>query len=422
MKLRQLMKILYLHQHFSPPNGTGNNRSLELAQNWVKAGHEVIIVCGSGNFENRIPFFQLYKRHQFDGLKVIQLNVNYSHFASFSARILSFFHFVAIVLCLSLKLRKTDIVYASSTPLTIGLLGIWFKKWFRKPFVFETVDLWPDVPIGMQILKNKWLIKSCLKLEKWIYKEAQTIVCLSEGMQKAIEKKGVTQSKIVVSQNGTNCSTFRPRENKAKAKQELGYSEYDFIVLYAGTIGLANGLEYWVDVAKNIKLINIHFIFLGNGNKKNEVVQYVKNQGTTNISFVEAVPKTEVKKYVDAADLGIVSFASYPILETNSANKFYDYLASGLPVLINYEGWQKYYLERFHCGFASRNKAELVNCILKLYEDETTRNTLSINARKLAEIHFDREKIAEALLDVLYDAKLKKHPKFAGSNKLETTS
>jgi glycosyltransferase involved in cell wall biosynthesis len=393
------LRILYLHQHFCPPNGIGNNRSLELASHLVNAGHEVTIVCGSGNFSDRLPLFQLLKRYNFEGIKVIRLNVNYSHFNSFITRIWHFFNFLILSIFTSFLTRKTDIVYASSTPLTVGILGIWYKRIFGIRFIFEIVDLWPDVPIGMGIINNKWLIKTLFALEKWIYSESSHIVCLSEGMQDLIIRKGIKIEKISVSHNGTNCEVFKPNNSKTLSKQALGYKEDDFIVLYAGTIGMANGIEQLIDIATIVSNPKIHFLIIGDGNRKKEVQEYANSKNVMNLKFINPVQKIEVKRYFDAADIGTVIFAPFTILETNSANKWYDYLASGLPVIINYEGWQKHYLEEYNCGFSNKNVLLLAKWVIELSKNKELYREQASNARKLATIKFERKLIALELME-----------------------
>ena len=325
---------------------------------------------------------------------MIRLNVNYSHFDSFAIRVFHFVLFLILSIFTSFFTQKTDIVYASSTPLTIGLLGIWYKRIFGIRFVFETVDLWPDVPVGMGIIKNKWLIKAVYKIEKWMYTESSHIVCLSEGMQEMIIQKGIKKEKISVSHNGTNCEIFKPNNSKILSKPALGYKENDFIVLYAGTVGMANGLEQLIDIAQAVSNPDIHFLIIGDGNRKKEVQAYALSKSVINLKFINSVPKDKVKHYFDAADIGAVIFAPFTILETNSANKWYDYLASGLPVMINYEGWQKHYLEEYNCGFSSKNTLFLAEWILKSSQNKELYLEQASNARKLAEVKFDRKLIA----------------------------
>lgn len=368
---------------------------------------KVTIVCGSGNFSDPMSRFQWMKRYEFEGIEVLRLNVGYSHYHGFSVRITHFIRFLVLGIFTSFRTGKIDFVYASSTPLTVGLLGIWYKRILGKRFVFETVDLWPDVPIGMGIVRHPWLVKAAYACERWIYAEAEHIVCLSEGMRDEILKKGIEAHKITVSHNGTNGDLFQPSQTKESAKIALGYHENDFIVLYAGTIGLANGLEQLVDLATFVSTTRIRFLVLGDGNRKQEVMHYAQLRHACNVQFVSAVPKEEVIRYFAAADVGAVFFAPYPILNTNSANKWYDYLAYGLPVMINYEGWQLGYLHKAQCGFGSPDLHVLAQKLTQLAHDPLQYHQMSLQARDLAIQRFDRKLLAQTLL-ALFE-KLRKH-------------
>ncbi len=402
------MNILYFHQHFSPPESSGNNRSFELATYWAKAGHRVTIVCGSGNFSEPLPWFSLFKNYSINDFTVVRLNIQYSHFYSFSKRVFSFFKYLIICILLTFKWRQADIVYASSTPLTVGIIALWLKKIFNKPYIFETVDLWPDVPIQMGIIKSLLLVKALFTLEHLIYKEASHIVCLSEGMKEAIIAKRIDVHKVSVAHNGTNCSFFKPFENKMMAKSQLNLQKDKFIILYAGTIGEANGLTFLVDLADEIEKITpntVQFLILGDGNRKEDVKKYFQSKDLQNIIFLDSIPKSDVKPYFDAADAGFVCFASYPLLETNSANKFYDYLASGLPVFINYGGWQKQYLDEFKAGISHTTSLGLAKKINLLSNNKTLLSQIGKNGRLLAEKRFDRYIISQIILDIFTSIK-----------------
>lgn len=305
-------------------------------------------------------------------------------------------------------MRKADIIYASSTPLTIGITALWLKYFFNKPYVFETVDLWPDTPIQMGIIKNNFLKKALWSLEKIIYKKASHIICLSEGMKELIVSKKINDEKVTIAHNGTDCSYFTPCINKDFVKGKLNLTKGKFTILYAGTIGEANGLHFLAEVANEIQKNSQHsvqFLIVGNGNRKEELKTYCQNKSLQNILFLDTVPKAMVKQFFDAADTGFVCFAPYPILETNSANKFYDYLAAGLPVLINYGGWQKNYLDEFHAGFSQRTPKEMAKQIILLSQNKNLLAEMGKNARSLAETRFDRKDIAEKILDIFTSIK-----------------
>ena len=305
-------------------------------------------------------------------------------------------------------MRKADIVYASSTPLTVGITALWLRFIFKRPYVFETVDLWPDTPIQIGIIKNPFLKKALWSLENLIYKRASRIVCLSEGMRELIIGKNINPEKISVAHNGTDCSFFTPCKNKDYAKGQLNLANDRFTILYAGTIGEANGLTFLADVAEEVQKLSpdlIQFLILGNGNRKKDLRTYCQTKNLQNIVFLDAVPKAKVKQFFDAADAGFVCFAPYPILETNSANKFYDYVAAGLPVLINYGGWQKHYLNKFQAGFSQNTPTEMANKIVLLSQNKILSSQMGKNARFLAETRFDRRNIAQKILDIFSSIK-----------------
>lgn len=394
------MRILYLHQHFCPPDGAGNNRSYEFGKEWQALGHDVIILSGSGNFKDTLPFWTFSKKYNYSGLKVIRLNVPYSHYMSFKRRSFAFLHYLFFSFLFSFRLPKFDIVYASSTPLTVGLLGIWCKRKLGSRLLFETVDLWPDVPVEMGLINNKSIIQYLYRLEKWIYRESDRIVCLSEGMRDEIVQKGIDTERIIVAHNGSNTSIFHPVKDKLSMKITLGFQKTDFIVLYAGTIGLANKAEFIVEVAKILQekgSQNVTLLMIGDGNRSSKLREVMSTSAVSNIKWLNTIKKAEVVRYFQASDIGVVLFAPFKILETNSANKFFDYLASGLPVLINYGGWQKEYLEGYSCGFSEPSAQAMAEKILQLASSSSDYSKMGKNARELAVRSFDRKAIAAAL-------------------------
>lgn len=391
--------ILFIHQHFCPPGGFGNNRSYEIAKALVQSGHSVTILAGSGNFGKQPDAF--FSTQILDGIRVDVIRITYAHKMTYLKRIISFILFALSCCCRVFHYKKSiDLIYASSTPLSIGVVGIWYKYILKKPLFFETVDIWPDVPVHMNILKNKHLISILYWMEKKIYETSDYIIALSDGMKEYIQHKGISSDKISVLYNGTNIQTFFPQVEKAFLRASHHISSSDFIVLYAGTIGLANGLEFFIQTAAHLQTAqhnHIKFYLIGDGNRLQAVKLYAKQINATNVVFIESMPKNSVSEYFQFADIGIVSFAPFPILTTNSANKFYDYLASGLPVLINYEGWQKKVLEQHDCGFAANDPLVAANIIIKLSQQPKLCKEMSEKARALAEDQYDRIKIAAQL-------------------------
>lgn len=331
-----------------------------------------------------------------DGVKVVALPVPYAHLMGFGRRVWAFLQFFRGGMREAKRLAKPDLIYASSTPPTVGEMGRRLSREWAVPFVFETVDVWPDVPIGMEIIRSSMLAAWLNRRVDRIYAEAAHIIALSDGMRDQILSHGVDPSKVTVSYNGTNLKAFPFTQRTIQEGLH---------VIYTGTVGVANGVSVLADLSLELAkrgVSGVRFTVLGRGNDLDAVKAYIQALGVTNVQFLDQVPKSEVAGILASADVGIVTFAPFPVLEANSANKFYDYLASGLPVLINYQGWQARYLKDYRCGLSSKmgDVATLAENVEWLLRNPEARMEMGINGRKLAEECFDREMIAVQLLKV----------------------
>lgn len=394
------MHILYLHQYFCPPGGTGNDRSLQFSRYWRDAGHRVTILTSDAYFppQQQITTGEAHFILE-EGIEVHVLGVPYSHQMPFRQRIRSFRQFYRKALRYARQLPSPDIIYASSTPLTVGELGRRLAKRHGKPFVLETVDVWPDVPIGMGIIRNGLVIRWLHSRTNRIYREAARVITLSEGMQAQVLSHGVPQEKVKVVHNGTEPEYFRCGRREPSDRT---------IVLYAGTVGIANDLTRLLAAVSLIEKQgrqDILFRIMGEGNDLTRVKAEAEALRLKTVEFVMPVPKDKVVAALQQAHIGVVCFAAHPVLEANSANKFYDYLAAGLPVVINYEGWQAGYLSQWACGLSSPqgDTAGLAANLLKLADDPGLRETMGEKGVRLAAEKFDRKKLADLVIREFHD-------------------
>lgn len=384
------MKILYIHQYFCPPNGYGNNRSYELAKYWVEEGHSVMMLTSSAHFPPNHPVHQKsYHYEIIEGIETYILNVPYSHFFSFYKRIVAFLKFYYKAHQILKKIGKTDVIYASSTPPSVGELGrVWSRKW-GIPLFFETVDVWPDVPEQMKIINNYFILRYLHSKVEKIYHHAHKIIALSPDMKKQIMNHQVPENKIIVSYNGTNTNLFFPLPKCNSLPK----------VVYAGAVGKVNDVSSFIKAAKFFEN-QAEFLLLGNGNEAEKVKKIIQELKPQNLKWQTWVPKNEVHPLIANADIGVSTIANFKVLEANSANKFYDYLACGLPVVNNYEGWQKEFLLENQCGLSSElgNFKEFIQNLEHFIQNSAKREIMGKNARAAAVKYFDRKQLAEDLL------------------------
>jgi len=397
------MNILYIHQHFAIPSGSTGTRSYEFARRWVKAGHKVTVITGHYDIGG-VEYSN--KPQVINGVEVRIAGTRYSNKQSFVRRVMSFFGFMIFSFFAGLRVKDVDVVYATSTPLTIGIPAMLLKLFKRKPYVFEVRDQWPQIPIELGYIKNKLLIRALLWLEKRIYKSASAVVGLSPGMSAGV-KEVIGEDKLIETvPNSSDTEVFRPDIDGSDIRKKHGW-ENKFVLMHFGAMGKANGLEFLVDVAERLKGNNgIHFVIIGDGATRQSVLDRVNKLGLKNIELLGSIPKTILPQYVAACDVSTVVFADYPILEHNSANKFFDSLSAGKPVLLNYSGWQRDAIEKVEAGYGCRqcDIGEFIEKVNFLFENKELLGKLGSNARSLAETEFSRDKLASKVLNVIESA------------------
>ncbi|MDD5458675.1 MAG: glycosyltransferase family 4 protein [Phycisphaerae bacterium] len=398
------MHILYLHQHFAIPAGSTGTRSYEFARRWIKAGHMVTVITGRCDVGG-LDYSK--KTQSIDGIKVIIAGGHYSNKQSFLRRIFTFISFVIMSIIVGCKQKNVDIIYATSTPLTVGVPAVVIKWLKRIPFVFEVRDQWPQVPIALGIIKNKILIKILLCLEKIIYKNASSIVALSPGMAEGIKKVFPDKTKqIIVVPNCSDTELFHSDIDGSVIRQKYGWDK-KVVFLHAGAMGKVNSLNFIIDAAEKLKENkDILFVLLGQGNQKLSLEKRLTELNLDNVQILPPVAKRKLPEFFAAADVGTVIIGNYPIIEHNSANKFFDTLSAGKPVLLNYSGWQREIIESQNAGLGCKlcDLDEFVEKVLFLAKNRENLNQMGKNARKLAEEKFSRDKSAGRVLRSLEKA------------------
>ena len=404
------MKILYLHQHFSTPHGSTGTRSYEIARRLISEGHEVDIVCGSfdsassglnSKFKNGI------RKGSFEGINITELKIEYSNTQSFFKRSASFLSYAFRTTYIALT-YKYDLIFTTSTPLTAAIPGI-LAKWFRnKKFIFEVRDLWPELPRQMKVITNPFILKVLSIIEYLAYNTADKCIGLSPGITDGILKIRKDQNNVITIPNGCDIDLFNPiKQNDVNID-----FENNFIALYAGTHGMANGLDYILEAAKYLKKSNeegIKLVLIGNGMLKESLVAEAKRSQLNNVMFLDPLTKMELAHIMKKANLGIQSLKNVPsFYYGTSPNKFFDYIASGLPVIVNYPGWVKDLITEYKCGFyASENSPQdFAKCLIKAKKNQAKLKIMAENSINLAKTKFNRNNLAKEWISFVTESKL----------------
>ncbi len=408
------MHILYLHQYFATRKGMTGTRSYEFSRHLVARGHSVtMMTSGRENQEFPVPHGQPYAEYQSEGIHVVSIAAAYNDPQAGTGmngwqRMLKFYQFAWLAGRVGKKLRRPDVVFATHTPLPIGLAGLALGRHFEVPFVFEVRDLWPEALVNVGALNNPLAIWWLKRMAATIYAGAKHIVALSPGMKEGIVRRGAPAEKVTVIANGSDLDLFSPDADGSAARQQLGLGE-KFAAVYFGAMGLANGLEYVIEAARILAgrgNSDIIVVLHGSGGKRPDLEKMARQYELTNVIFSDPAPgKEQVAQIVAACQVCLTIYRASKE-RTWCPNKMFDALAAGRPVLINVPGWLGETIENNQCGRCldpDRPEA-LADALEELAANPDLCRRMGRNARALAEREFAREKLADQLERVLLEA------------------
>lgn len=398
------MKVLYFHQHFVTPHGAGAIRSYAMARKLIERGHQVTMVCGSfsgGNTGLSGPYSKGVRRGTIDGIDVVEFDLAYSNHDGLLKRSFTFLKFALRSVMLALR-ESYDLVFATTTPLTAGIPGI-VARWLRgKTFVFEVRDLWPELPRAMGVIRNPVVLWAMGVLEWASYRSAHALVGLSPGIVEGIMHQGVPRERIALVPNGCDLDLFA---QDAPPWRPGGVAPTDLMAVFAGTHGVANGLDAVLDAAAELKRRgrgDIKLVLIGNGKLKPDLQARAAREALDNVVFHDPVNKTKLASLMAATDLGLQVLANVPAFYFGtSPNKFFDYIAAGLPVLNNYPGWLAGMINENCCGFAviPKDAAAFADALEVAAADRNALKEMGERSRKLAQDQFDRRLLADRWAD-----------------------
>jgi glycosyltransferase involved in cell wall biosynthesis len=408
------MRILYIHQYFASRKGRTGTRSYEFGRYLARRGHEVtMITSGADNAEFPCRPKQASCEHQIDGIRVLSVGAGYNdpHMGTTMGgckRMLRFCQFARSATKVGKQQMPPTVVFATHTPLTVGLAGMALSRHFGVPFVFEVRDLWPEALVNVGALRNPAVIWTMRKTAHLIYRTADHIVALSPGMEQGILQSGVEPERVTMIPNASDLDLFDPALDGSSARERLGLGER-FAAVYFGAMGLANGLEYVIEAAKVLaakKADGIVLVLHGSGGKRAELEAMVRKHKLKNVVFSDLVAdKGEVARIVAGCDACLTIYRAAKE-QTWSPNKMFDALAAGKPVLINVGGWLGETIENNHCGLCldPTKPQALADALVKLSREPDLCRRMGQNARALAERQFDRAVLASRLEEVLLNA------------------
>ncbi len=384
-----------------------------MARYSVKNGHTVTMVCGSYDLSATgltDPFERGKREGVVEGIRIIEFDLSYSNADGLLKRTWLFLKFAASSSNIALR-TKYDVLFATTTPLTAGIPGI-LARWFcGKPFVFEVRDLWPELPKAMKVITNPIVLWAMSILEFISYRSAHRCVALSPGISDGIEKRGVPHDRIRMVSNGCDLEIFA--KGDISPQRPDGVEPGDLLALFAGTHGEANGLDAVLHTAAVLKSRNrndIKFVLVGGGKLKPALQKRAAEEGLGNVLFLDPMDKANLAQLMAGSDIGLQCLANIPAFQYGtSPNKFFDYIAAGLPVVNNYPGWVADMITEQKCGYVvpPDDPDAFADTLETAQMEKVELATKGERGLELARQKFDRAKLAQKWLEWVSGAAVK---------------
>lgn len=397
------MKILVVSLYYEPDRCQSNGPIIRaLCEDWVEAGHEVTVLTSFPHYnsdqvwpEYRGRWFQ---RDRVGGVNVIRSYIFVPRKRSGWQRILNYLSFNISSTLSGLFAGKQDVIFAMSPPLTIGLTAFVLGLLKRIPYCYNLQDIWPEVAVKLGMLRGRRLIAFFEAMEKFIYRHSRRIFAISDEFKANLIAKGVPADKVEVIPNFTDTDFIKPME-KANAFSLANGLADKFTVLYAGNVGLSQGLEVILDAAEQLKdHTEIVFTIVGEGSSRDELIAEAGRRGLQNIKLLPFQPESDVPMVYATADVALIPLR-HGITENSVPCKTYSIMAAAKPYIAGVdEGSTVWKLtDQVGCGVCVEPESgrALAEAILKLQADADARTRMGVKGRQFVERNFAREIITD---------------------------
>jgi hypothetical protein len=395
------MEVLFLTDNFVPEQNASARRSYEHCRRWVKQGVSVTVITTVPNFplgKPQAPYRnRLHMQEMMNGIRVIRVWSFLAPNRGVVLRAVDFASFAVSGFVAGL-FQKPDIIVATSPQLLTAVAGHLLGRVKKCPWVFEVRDLWPESITAVGAMKEGRMMRLLRHVERTLYASAERIVTVTEPMRVQLVGRGVSAHKVGVVPNGADLERLIPRIASPGLAARLKL-EGKFVVAYVGTHGLAQGLEVVVRAAKLVAASNIHFLFVGEGARRNDLIALAESSGVANVSFVGGVPSEAAIDYLALADTIVVTLRKSAVFDGALPSKIFEAAAMEKPILLSASGISADIVRRYHAGLAvePENSEALAAAALQLSSDARLRESFREGCKRLAR-HHDRDRLANLML------------------------
>lgn len=414
------MNILVVHQFYLRPGQPGGPRFNELARFWREDGHDVHVVASSVSYTAGT---RPRTRWPWSSGREVDIDVVRTWAAEHRRGVLwrraaSMLGYAGLgTLAATLRGPRPDVVIASSPTLAALVPGLFAASRWQCPLIVEVRDLWPESLVSLNIVDPDAVVtRATYGFEEAAYELADCVVALTPGIRDRLVRRGVVEpDRVAVIPNGVDLESLRV-PTREEARRRLGWGS-EFVAVYAGAHGVANGLDQLIDAAELLRAEDVRLLAVGDGPERAALRSQTNDRGLLNLRWLDSIPREELFTVFAAADAGIVCLRGAETFRTVYPNKMFDYMAAALPVVLGVEGVAAALVLKSRAGlcFTPEHPGELARALLRLKEHPPERRAMGRRGHDLVQRRFDRKKQAQEYLAVMRDVAGHPHGPSPGS-------
>lgn len=397
------MKILFLTDNFPPEVNAPATRTYEHCREWVKQGADVTVITCAPNFPRGKVFegYQnKYAEESIDGIRVIRVRTYIAANKGTVRRSLDYLSFYFAAVRAGRRLDCNVIIGTSPQFFTV-LAAKRLAKFRKKPWIMEVRDIWPESIKVVEAVRESMIIRYLEKKEIQCYDSAEKIVCVTRGIYNRLKERGVPEGKLKVFTNGSNLEKYFPREKNAGLLKKFKL-EKKSVVGYVGTMGLSHKLDFILRCAFRIEDPSIHFLLVGEGAEKENLLRLKSELGLKNVTITDGIPKTTVPEYLSVIDIALINLKKTDLFLGALPSKIFENAAMGKPLLLGLQGEAQRVVEKYRAGlsFEPENEDDFIEKLRILKRNKEFYKQCADGCIKLAK-DYDRKKIAANMLEYI---------------------
>jgi glycosyltransferase involved in cell wall biosynthesis len=231
------------------------------------------------------------------------------------------------------SLPRQDVVIVISPPLTSGLVGRWIADVKGAKLIYNIQELYPDTFVRVGTLDEDARITRILyRIEDYVYRVSDALTTIGKVFQNAIESKGIPPQKVHVIPNFVDIDRLKPGSKDNPFARELNVVD-DFVVLYAGNIGMTQSFDTLISVAERLQNEKaMKFLIVGDGVRRDDIARMIREKNLQNVILQSYQPFNRVPDIYATGDVGLVPLMSGTARVT-LPSKLYTIMATGTPVI-----------------------------------------------------------------------------------------